>query len=600
MGVLGLFRTLIQKYSNTLNCNTNYTSNYLFLDYNSLVHGCKGKYMSPNNPNIDKILKMSQTTIENNIIKEVINYTKHIVDYVKPDTVLYIAIDGSVPFAKMHLQRERRFKAIVEEQHKKQLQEKHGITNTEIWSSTNITPGTKFMAKLSSELKKAIQKGTFSGHSNKPIEIILSDSNVPGEGETKIFEYIRNTNIKANAKICIYGLDADLIMLSIASKRSNIQLIRELKDSKIELELYGDCELIYFNIDNLMASLMNEYQLQDMDIYRFINDFICITCLAGNDFVKKIFFLENNPRPEKDAWNILLNIYLNIKRGGSDYLITITENKKLPVEINQQFLTQFFTALSDIEQYHLTGKQMKINKLKDRRDNRVKPNDADKTPYELELAHYEHDLYINPDNPFYERYRGNFDVINFSNRVNNKKQYYQHFFGLDTSNAKEYNNYRRLITLHYLESLLWTINYYLAGILSWGFYYRFRVAPFVSDIKLNLSSISNINKVLKFTMGKPYKPLHQLMMVTPPQQKKILPAKYGDLMVSKKSPIAKYYPLTVMLDTVSGMKHIKSHALLPHIDDTKIISLLNKVDATLPAVDKKRNILKTNPEIFIV
>ena len=54
---------------------------------------------------------------------------------------------------------------------------------------------------------------------------------VPGEGEHKILQYIKTNKIKLSKQSnCIYGLDADLIMLSLLSgikmyvfvKRKNI------------------------------------------------------------------------------------------------------------------------------------------------------------------------------------------------------------------------------------------------------------------------------------------------------------------------------------------------------------------------------------------
>ena len=46
--------------------------------------------------------------------------------------------------------------------------------------------------------------------------IIISASDEPGEGEHKIFEYIRtHQDEHKNSNTIIYGLDADLIMLTL-------------------------------------------------------------------------------------------------------------------------------------------------------------------------------------------------------------------------------------------------------------------------------------------------------------------------------------------------------------------------------------------------
>ena len=86
-----------------------------------------------------------------------------------------------------------------------------------------ITPGTKFMEKLAKNLESFLKTGpVFEG-----LEVIFSNSNVPGEGEHKIFNYIKN-NIKnlSDKTISVYGLDADLIMLSMASQQDNIFLLK--------------------------------------------------------------------------------------------------------------------------------------------------------------------------------------------------------------------------------------------------------------------------------------------------------------------------------------------------------------------------------------
>ena len=117
---------------------------------------------------------------------------------------VYIAFDGLVPYAKMVQQRYRRMR-------------KGEVTG---FDKHQISPGTPFMKDLAETLKFLYPN------------IVISGTDEPGEGEHKIFQWLRTSPPEERKRICIYGLDADLVLIAIAQRSlGDIEVIREREDN---------------------------------------------------------------------------------------------------------------------------------------------------------------------------------------------------------------------------------------------------------------------------------------------------------------------------------------------------------------------------------
>jgi 5'-3' exoribonuclease 1 len=141
---------------------------------------------------------------------------------------------GVAPRAKMNQQRQRRYRSAAEAESLKQSMIKKGDfipDDKDIFDSNAISPGTEFMAKLSEHLKYLVQKKMETDLKWRNCKVILSGHDVPGEGEHKIMEFVRGRksqpNYNPNEVHCLYGLDADLIMLGLSVHEPHFILLRE-------------------------------------------------------------------------------------------------------------------------------------------------------------------------------------------------------------------------------------------------------------------------------------------------------------------------------------------------------------------------------------
>ena len=144
----------------------------------------------------------------------------------------------------MNQQRSRRFRAVQEAKIKDQEKEEFaqllrsqgkapedGPKPKKTWDSNSITPGTPFMNKLAQALRYYCAYNLNQDPAWRDLKIIISDATVPGEGEHKIMEFIRSQRNSPqhdpNTRHVIYGLDADLIMLGLATHEPHFRVLRE-------------------------------------------------------------------------------------------------------------------------------------------------------------------------------------------------------------------------------------------------------------------------------------------------------------------------------------------------------------------------------------
>jgi 5'-3' exoribonuclease 2 len=92
------------------------------------------------------------------------------------------------------------------------------------------------MQRLSIALKKYLVERANNNDVWKDLTIIFSDASVPGEGEHKILDFIRSQRAQEsynpNTRHCIFGNDADLIMLGLGTHEPKFLILREVKDEK--------------------------------------------------------------------------------------------------------------------------------------------------------------------------------------------------------------------------------------------------------------------------------------------------------------------------------------------------------------------------------
>lgn len=233
----------------------------------------------------------------------------------------------------------------------------------ESFNSLNIFPGTDFMKHLSSFLDYYVSRTLQTRASCENLNVIVSDSDIPGEGEHKIMEFIRSQRTQPdynpNQSHILHGLDADLSMLALSSHEPNFFILVE--------QLFASRCAICGSVDHTCLSLasftpstrecaqlprkklgasdkgsrfyhrplqvlsigtLREYIDLEMrsvagqlkmpyDLERIVDDYVFLCIFVGNDFLPSLPLLDIR----EGAVTMLMNIYRRLLPTWSDYII---------------------------------------------------------------------------------------------------------------------------------------------------------------------------------------------------------------------------------------------------------------------------------------
>lgn len=523
MGVPALFKTLTKTFPHILE-STECVENIdiLAFDYNCLIHHCKNEI----NENLASLSNIRNQ--EEHLIIEIIRYTLEIIDLIDPNTV-YISIDGTVPYSKMRQQRKRRYK-------------KEGDTG---FDSNKISPGTAFMSKLSGRIKNVM---TIGFQRSKKIKCIFSDCNVPGEGESKIMSYI--SSITKPQNVVIYGLDADLIILSTLQKHK-IKLLREAKVEDTNVPF------LLMNINLLKKHMLNFYEIDvSVNADNFFKDFACLSCLGGNDFVEPLSFCKIRDGGLKHIMYAYKSVCLNNN-------IHLVKNNKVDIPV----LLHIIKFLAPYE-------EEKLNAIYHRIYHNREP---------LTTDNKDHLYFTNPSHPDYAKYKPIFDKLNFCKPLSWWNSYYFHDSCISS------------VCSDYILSIQWCLHYYIYNKPSnWFWYYPYEAAPLISDlVNFDIKDVSFLSPSEKEEY---IYPLEQLFYILPPHSSSLLPKNYQSFILSYKSPIYKFFEKNPPINVVKGHKNIYSEpSFSSEILDARpsILSILSKCPIT--SYELTRNSIRSEP-----
>ena len=515
MGIPSYFSHIVKEYRHIIKDMKSLRQiNNFYLDSNSLIYDAV-----KNNPTYDKT---KHKEYENELMNMVCAKIDFYVDTLQPRDRVFIAFDGVAPVAKLSQQRDRRYKSWYTSQIQRDIE---GVAYKESWNTSAITPGTEFMKNLNTYVTEYYEKKNKNPTSIVAPKYIVSSSMESGEGEHKIFEYIRKYPEYHNSPdttTLIYGLDADLIMLTLnhlhITNNKNMYLFRDTPEfiKSIDSSLDANCDYL-LDIPELAIAIVDYMHQQGigdggekntstptptptptLDMIALqtnrIKDYIFLCFLLGNDFLPH--FPAVNIRT--GGIHILLNVYRETLGRDTTKFLTKSDSETATNTIQWKNFHEFVSHIAKTEDSLLMEEHKRRDKAEkrmgyqgqtygrnERNDrNNTKSNNSrtpsasaststlQQTDETLGTDIYKMDELLTL--PMKER-----SVEKYINPFQHdwEYRYYKSLFDMEITDER-----RRQICMNYLEGLDWTYNYYTMGCIDWRWCYKFHYAPLFKDL----------------------------------------------------------------------------------------------------------------------
>jgi len=628
---------------------------HFYLDFNCAVHRCAAQAMqrqeknggvrAVNDHSDRRDTRYDQETL---VIDATWEFLEELVDAVRPRKSLFVAIDGVPPRSKMVQQRNRRYlsdwgKRVAvssgggarDDGAGSMERMRHDDTTMHTatpppWDSNSITPGTPFMARLAADLRARMEAK--KAGSWRHIGVELSDAGQQWEGEQKIYARIRSTQSSPSFSNktedrpsesrrresrssrssrssaarpeptdvhVVYGLDADLLVLSALCQGHAIRVLRPVDGFELEKDLHkGMTEraalFSYYCVDVSAFRGVIHAMIRCSSEEESVREYAVLCSLMGNDFVPSLSCLSVSNETVKD----LVSLYHRVKReireaicGASvlthethEYNATGDEDIAALVSrdcfrnggddaryrLNCEFLRCLFEKLASEEDARMrdvdAGYYAMCRSKRERAGHRGRPhrhrkghddeNEIDAYP----LLHPFPDL-IRPGETGW------------------RLRYYRHLFGPDQQAVIE------RACRNYIEGLQWSINYHCQQGVDDAWYYRYPYSPTVLDLAnyLALNSSRIMREPIPEVRSHGMNPEMQMLMVLPPSSiVDMLPPEYADVATNVDRGCAQFYPRDFRVLTYLRRYLSDCVPVLPDIDE-------NRVGEQYYSIRRKRN-----------